>query len=97
MVQFRWRPYSSVDVIAWRESVESPRSFPYHDRVMKIRLHHPARETSMAGPKTVWQVLRELDIVPETVLVIRNDELVAEDDMMNDTDSVEIRPVISGG
>jgi len=64
---------------------------------MKIRLHHPARETVVAGPKKVWQVLHELDIVPETVLVIRNDELVAEDDMMNDTDTVEIRPVISGG
>lgn len=66
-------------------------------RAMKIRLHHPARETAVAGPKKVWQVLRELDIVPETVLVIRNDELVAEDDVVDDTDTVEIRPVISGG
>ena len=64
---------------------------------MKIQLHHPTRETVVAGPKKVWQVLRELDIVPETVLVICNDELVADDDMVSDADTIEIRPVISGG
>ena len=64
---------------------------------MKVLLHHPARETLLPGPKKVWQVLRELDILPDTVLVIRRDELIPEDETVADADTIEIRPVISGG
>lgn len=69
---------------------------PYHGRV-KVFLHHPSREAAVAGPKQVWQVLRELQIPPDTVLVIRGDELIAEDDVVGDADTIEVRPVISGG
>lgn len=64
---------------------------------MKILLHHPPRETALAGPKQVWQVLRELEILPDTVLVIRGDTLIADDEMVGDQDTIEVRPVISGG
>jgi sulfur carrier protein len=64
---------------------------------MKILLHHPTREAALTGPKKVFQVLRELGILPDTVLVIRNDELIAEDEVVSDSDTIEVRPVISGG
>ena len=64
---------------------------------MKVKLHHPPRETSIKGPKRVGQVLTELAIFPETVLVIRGDELIPEDEVVRDDDTIEIRPVISGG
>ena len=64
---------------------------------MKILLHHPAREAALKGPKKVLQVLRELEILPDTVLVIRGEELIAEDEIVNDSDTIEVRPVISGG
>jgi sulfur carrier protein len=64
---------------------------------MKILLHHPSREVAVAGPKKVWQVLRELEILPDTVLVIRGDALIADDDVVGDDETVEVRPVISGG
>ncbi len=64
---------------------------------MKIRLHHPPREVAVAGPKKVWQVLRELEILPDTVLVIRGDALIADDDVVGDGETIEVRPVISGG
>jgi molybdopterin converting factor small subunit len=38
-----------------------------------------------------------LGINPETVLVIRNDTLVTHDERLEEPDTVEIRPVISGG
>lgn len=60
-------------------------------------LHHPTRETSIKGPKRVGQVLHELEILPDTVLVIRGDELIPEDEMVRDEDTIEVRPVISGG
>ena len=41
--------------------------------------------------------MRELNLVVEAHLVIRDDELVTEDEMLYDKDRIEIRPVISGG
>ena len=64
---------------------------------MKVFLNHPAREKEIRGPKRVKDLLKELDLLPESVLVIRDHELVTEDDTVQDEDQVEIRPVISGG
>ena len=64
---------------------------------MRILLNHPARETEIRGPKRVKDLLRELNVLPESVLVVRGDELVTEDDTLADEDQIEIRPVISGG
>ncbi|HEY3830835.1 MAG TPA: MoaD/ThiS family protein [Acidimicrobiia bacterium] len=64
---------------------------------MKVVLRNPRRELDMSAPTTVQRLLGELDIVAESVLVIRNDELVTRDARLTDADTVEIRPVISGG
>jgi sulfur carrier protein ThiS len=45
----------------------------------------------------VKAVLAELAIDPDTVLVIRDRELVTREERLNDDDLVEVRPVISGG
>lgn len=60
-------------------------------------LNHPVREVDMKGPRRVRELLKELDLLPEAVLVVRGDELVTEDDMLRDDDHIEIRPVMSGG
>jgi len=64
---------------------------------MKVLLNHPVREVEIQGPKRVKDLLRELELLPESVLVVRGDDLVTEDDTLRDDDHVEIRPVISGG
>lgn len=64
---------------------------------MRIVLQHPRRETEIQGPKTVGQLLKKLDLLPEAVLVIRGEELVTEDVALREDDTIEIRPVISGG
>ncbi len=64
---------------------------------MRVVLRHPERQHDIRGPKLAAQLLRELQLLPEAFLVIRGDELVTEDEILQDTDSVEIRPVISGG
>jgi len=64
---------------------------------MRIVLQHPRREAEIKGPKTVGQLLKKLDLLPEAVLVIRGDELVTEDEALREDDTIEIRPVISGG
>lgn len=64
---------------------------------MKVLLNHPVREVDVKGPRRVKDLLKELNLLPETVLVVRGDELVTEDDMLRDDDRIEIRPVMSGG
>ncbi len=64
---------------------------------MIVALRNPSRAVELAGPKTVGAVLDALDINPETVIVIRRDELLTGDIIVVDDDSIELRPVISGG
>jgi sulfur carrier protein len=72
------------------------RSWEY-DAVMRVLLQHPKRETEIKGPRTVGQLLKRLELLPEAVLVIRGDDLITEDEALKEDDTVEIRPVISGG
>ncbi len=64
---------------------------------MKVILRNPRREVEVAGGRRVKDVLRELDIIPETVLVIRGDDLVTADQVVHDDETIELRPVMSGG
>ena len=64
---------------------------------MKVLLRNPRRELDVQGPMTVDALLRRLDLNRESVLVIRGDTLVPGDSRLDDADTIEIRPVISGG
>ena len=64
---------------------------------MKVRLRNPDRELEVAGDRKVHAVLADLGINPDTVLVIRERELLTREDRVADDDEIEIRPVISGG
>lgn len=64
---------------------------------MKVLLRNPKRELEVRGPVRVHALLDRLELNRESVLVIRGDTLVPGDVLLDDTDVVEIRPVISGG
>lgn len=64
---------------------------------MKVLLRNPRRELEIHGPRTVGRLLDELELGREAHLVIRNGTLVPGDTRLDDTDVVEIRPVVSGG
>ncbi len=64
---------------------------------MKVILRNPRREVEVAGGRRVKDVLRELDILPETVLVIRGDTMITPDQVVAADDVIELRPVMSGG
>ncbi|HKB26143.1 MAG TPA: MoaD/ThiS family protein, partial [Methylomirabilota bacterium] len=64
---------------------------------VRVILRNPRREVEVAGGRRVKDVLRELDIIPETVLVIRGDDLVTADQVVHDDETIELRPVMSGG
>lgn len=64
---------------------------------MNVRLHNPRRDIEIQGPITILNLLARLDLNREAVLVVRDGELVPGDESLSDDDSIEIRPVISGG
>ncbi len=64
---------------------------------MKVILRNPRREIELGGKRRVKDLLRELDILPSTVLVIRGNELLTSDAVVGEDDILEVRPVMSGG
>ena len=64
---------------------------------MKVQLRNPRRELEIEGPTRVNALIARLDLNRESVLVLRDGELVAGDAPLSDDDVIEIRPVISGG
>ncbi|HLY84650.1 MAG TPA: MoaD/ThiS family protein [Acidimicrobiales bacterium] len=64
---------------------------------MKVVLRNPRRELELTGPVAVEALLERLQLNREAVLVIVGDTLVTGDAILDDSDRVEIRPVISGG
>ncbi len=64
---------------------------------MKVILRNPRREVEVPGRRRVKELLKELDILPDTVLVIRGDQLLTADQVVEEGDEIEIRPAISGG
>jgi len=64
---------------------------------VRVLLRNPRRELQIDGARTVRNLLGELGLDRESHLVIRNGTLVPGDERLEDADTVEIRPVISGG
>ena len=47
--------------------------------------------------KTVQELLHYLKINPETVIVVRNKEVIASDEILKSKDNIRLLSVISGG
>ena len=64
---------------------------------MRVCLNPQGRQLDVDGVSRVDALLRRLDILPGTVLVIRGDELLTEDARLDASDEIELRSVVSGG
>lgn len=64
---------------------------------MRVKLRNPDRDVDVTGNRPVREVLAELGVDPNTVLVIRNGELITREATVAEYDLLELRPVISGG
>lgn len=65
---------------------------------MTIKLVLRKKEYQLEGPSIqVKQALAKLELSPEAHLVVRNGELLNENDYLKDGDEIKIVAVISGG
>jgi sulfur carrier protein len=64
---------------------------------VKVKLRNPDRQVELAGGRVIREVLDELGVNADTVLVIKDGELVTRHDHVGEGDELEVRPVISGG
>ena len=65
---------------------------------MDVIIRNPVRrELRIEGRRRVKQLLKELDLNPESHIVIRGESLLTSDEMLLDEDRVEILSAISGG
>ncbi|MFQ5881367.1 MAG: MoaD/ThiS family protein [Candidatus Methylomirabilales bacterium] len=64
---------------------------------MKVIIRRPRREVEVSGNRRVRDLLQELRINPETVLVLRGEELLTSDEVIKDDEMIEVVPAISGG
>jgi sulfur carrier protein len=64
---------------------------------MQIRLEPQGKQLTVSGRRRVGELVHSLGIIAGTVMVIRGDELLTDDEYVDDGDSIELRAVISGG
>jgi len=64
---------------------------------MRITLLPQRKQIEIEGRRRVGDILRQLGMLPGTVMVIRGDELVTDEDVVEANETIEIRNVISGG
>jgi len=64
---------------------------------VKVLLRNPRREIEVPGGRSVDRLLDDLGLSREAHLVICNGTLVPGDARLEDGDTIEVRPVISGG
>lgn len=64
---------------------------------MRVCLNPQGRQLDVDGVSRVEDLLRRLDILPGTVLVIRGEQLLTDDARLDANDEIELRSVVSGG
>jgi sulfur carrier protein len=64
---------------------------------VRVCLNPQGRQLDVDGVSRVEDLLRRLDILPGTVLVIRGDQLLTDDARLHASDEIELRAVVSGG
>jgi sulfur carrier protein len=64
---------------------------------MQIRLEPQGKDITVDGRARVGELLARLGILTGTVMVIRGDELLTDDEFVEADERIELRAVISGG
>lgn len=64
---------------------------------MTAKLIHRNKVHVIKHGMTIRKALQKLNIEPDSVLIIRNEELITDDEIIKLEDVIKLVPVISGG
>lgn len=64
---------------------------------MKIFIEKDDKQLVLKGPLNGLDILKELGINSASVILVKNDEIILDDETINDDDELKILSVISGG
>jgi len=64
---------------------------------MEILIEKTKKSIKKVFKGKVCRLLKELNINPETVVVVRNNTLITSEDVLSDKDKIKILSVVSGG
>ncbi|ACB84011.1 MoaD/ThiS family protein [Natranaerobius thermophilus] len=64
---------------------------------MKVTLKGTNQVTELSGNKKVSNILSELELNPETVIVVKEGQILTHDKIVKDHENIEIISVVSGG
>jgi sulfur carrier protein ThiS len=64
---------------------------------MPIKIILRKTEYTVEKEMSLKQMYKELNLLPESYLAVRNGELIPEAELLKDNDEIKLVPVISGG
>ena len=65
---------------------------------MKVVVRYPKRrEVEVDGRRKLRDILKELNLNPETVIAVRGSTLLTSDTFLKEDDTIEVISAISGG
>ncbi len=64
---------------------------------MKIYIEKDDKQLELNKSLTGLELLKELNINPNTVIIVKNNEVVLSEEELSETDDVKILSVVSGG
>jgi sulfur carrier protein ThiS len=62
-----------------------------------MRITYRDKKWELSGRRRVRDAIKEVGLIPHTVLAVREGKLLTEDVMLNEDDEVKLVAVISGG
>ena len=62
-----------------------------------MKITYRDKEWELEGQRRVRDAIKEVGLVPQTVLAVRDGKLLTEDVMLKEEDEVKLVAVISGG
>jgi len=62
-----------------------------------MKITYRDKEWELRGRRRVQDAIKEVGLIPQTVLAVRDGKLLTEDVMLDEDDEVRLVAVISGG
>ena len=64
---------------------------------MPVKIIKHSEEYIVKAGMTLWDALKKIEVLPESVLAIRDGLIITEDEILEDNQTIHLIDVISGG